>query len=96
MRNNKEIAKVVKATLAGDFDKIKIIDVRVAEEVNSDDETFLRIEVVFEGTPKDLDYQKLSRAVRFVRPKLEEIGEMAFPLFSFISKRDVGAGLEPA
>jgi hypothetical protein len=96
MRDRDEIAKVVRSTLAADFDKIKILNVRVTDEVNSDDEAFLRIEVVFEGTPKDLDYKKFSRAVRFVRPKLEEMGEMAFPLFSFISKRDVGAGLEPA
>jgi hypothetical protein len=56
----------------------------------------LRIDVIFEGRPKDIDIKKLSGVVRHVRPRLTDIGEEAFPLFSFISKGDAGAGLEPA
>jgi hypothetical protein len=48
----------------------------------------LRIDVIFEGAPKDLNAKKLSGAVRHLRPKLDKIHESAFPLLSFISKAD--------
>lgn len=92
MRDMKKIAKVVRETLAADFEKVKIIDVRIHDELDSDGDAVLRVDVIFEGTPKDVDAQKLSGAVRHIRPKLNAIGEMAFPLFSFISKGDWGEG----
>lgn len=88
----KKIAKVVKETLAVDFENVRIIDVRVQDEQDSDGDAVLRVEVVFEGTRKDMDVRKLAGIVRHVRPKLSEIGENAFPVFSFISKGDWGAG----
>lgn len=97
MRDIAKIAKIVKSVLASDFDRVTILDVRVVEVIDSDDGELLRIEVIFEGTSRDIDITKISGAVRHVRPKLTEIGEKAFPLFSFISRRDAGAaGLEPA
>ena len=92
MRDLGKIAKVVRDTLAADFDKVKIIDVRVREDIDFDGSEILRVDVIFEGTPKDIDARKLTGAVRHVRPKLHDIGETAFPLFSFISKGDWGAG----
>ncbi|MCA3555742.1 hypothetical protein [Aestuariivirga sp.] len=92
MRDMQHIAKVVREALASDFDKVKIIDVRVHDEVGSDGDAVLRVEVIFEGTRKNIDAGKLTGAVRHVRPKLRDIGEDAFPLFSFISKGDWGAG----
>ena len=97
MRDVNKIAKIVRKALTADFDKIKIVEVIIREELGSDGEEILRVYVIFEGAPKDIDTSKLSSAVRQVRPKLTEIGESAFPLFSFIAKSDVGAGkFEPA
>lgn len=97
MRDVKKIAKIVEKTLAADFDKVKILEVTVREELDADGDEILRVYVIFKGAPKDIDTRKLSAAVRNVRPKLSEIGESAFPLFSFIAKSDVGAGkFEPA
>jgi hypothetical protein len=97
MKNMDKIAKMVRATLAADFDKVKILDVQVRSDRDSEGERILRVYVIFEGAPKDIDARKLSGAVRQVRPKLIEMGEDVFPLFSFIAKRDVGAGkFEPA
>jgi hypothetical protein len=92
MRDMKQIAKVVRETLAADFDNVKIIEVIVHDDVDSDGEDVLKVKVIFEGTRKDVDPAKLAGAVRHVRPKLDEIGEKAFPLFSFISSGDWGAG----
>jgi len=86
-----EIAKVVKATLAKDFDKVTILNVKVEKALDDGEET-LHIFVVFEGAPKDLDAAAVTGAVRTVRPLLAERGYNEFPLFSFISKSDVGAG----
>lgn len=92
----RRITEVVNDTLSADFDSVKIIKIKVVGDDDFDDD-FLRIEVIFEGARKDIDARKLSGAVRHVRPKLTAIGEKAFPLFSFISERDAGAGkLEPA
>jgi hypothetical protein len=97
-RNFARIAKIVSETLAADFRKAKIIDVRVREDRDFDGAEILRVDVLFEGSPADLDAGKLSGAVRNVRPRLvSEAGETAFPLFSFISKSDLGAErFEPA
>ena len=92
MRDMKKIAKLVRDTLAADFEDFRVLDVRVREETDSDGAELLRVDVLFEGTPKNSDVKKLSGAVRNVRPKLlAEFDVKAFPLFSFISKGDVGA-----
>lgn len=92
-----EIVRVVSETLAADFDGVRILDIKVSANDDYDDDDFLRIEVIFEGRRRKLDARKLSGAVRHVRPRLNEIGEKAFPLFSFISKGDAGAArFEPA
>jgi hypothetical protein len=98
MRDIKRIKEIVRGTLDDDFDNIKIIDVQVREDSDADDNDILRVYVIFEGTPKDKDVEKLSGAVRRLRPELlDELKESAFPLFSFISKGDArGRNFEAA
>lgn len=90
-----DVAKAVLDILSADFGNIKIVDVRVLDRAESDDENTLEIQVVFDGKSKDLDARKVAAAVRHVRPKLAEMGENAFPIFSFITKGDAG-NLVPA
>ena len=85
------ISKVILGALREDFDNVEISDVKVDRDVDYDDDDVLRVTVVFEGTPKNIDSRMISGAVRNIRPKLAEIGEHAFPLFSFVSRRDTGA-----
>jgi hypothetical protein len=92
--NIAEVRKVVMDTISADFGSVKIVDVKVLERPDDEDGAILDIQVVFEGKAKDLDAGKVSGAVGHVRPRLEEIGESAFPLFSFVTRRE--AGLEPA
>jgi hypothetical protein len=87
VRDLTPIKRIVAQTLRRDFDHIRIIDVEVHEGVDSDGDEVLRINVIFEGTPRDLDAKKLSGAVRHLRPKLDKI-HPALPLLSFISKAD--------
>ena len=88
MRNLNAIRDIVRDTLADDFDHIRIVDVRVSEDVDSDGDDVLRIDIIFEGDPEDLDAVKLSGAIRHLRPRLSELDEFAFPILSFISKQD--------
>jgi hypothetical protein len=87
-KNDPEIERIVKETLSDDFEDIKILDISTTQEFDSEGNELVRIDVVFEGSAKDVNAGKLSGAVRQMRPKLREIGSDAFPLFSFISKRD--------
>jgi hypothetical protein len=92
MRDMKKIAKIIHEVLASDFERMRVLKVNVREDVDSDGEDVLRVEVLFEGTPKDLVAGALAGAVRRVRPKLIEANESAFPIFSFISNKEVSAG----
>ena len=89
MRDLNAIKKIVTKSLAKDFGRHRIIDVRIHEDRDADGDEILRIEVVFEGAPGDLDAKKLAGAVRQLRPKLEEINVQAFPLLSFVSRADM-------
>jgi hypothetical protein len=85
-----EIAKAVREALHDDLVGLKIVDVSVLGRTERDDGPTVRIQVTCEGRPKDWDARVLSSAVRHVRPKLVEIGEFAFPLFSFVTVSDAG------
>jgi hypothetical protein len=81
------IAEIVREVLDKDFDKSLIVDVSVQGRFEDDGE-FVRIQVTLEGKPKDWDTKVIASAVRLVRPRLVEIGEFAFPLFSFLTVSD--------
>ena len=92
MHDNKkflQVADIIKKTIQCDFKGVTIIDVQVHNELDSDGNDMLRIEVIFEGTPKDIDARLLAGAVRHLRPQLSKVGETAFPLFSFIAKNEL-------
>jgi hypothetical protein len=85
-----EISEVIKHTLSENFQTTKIVGVRTFATENAEGEGLLQIYVVIDGTPKDVDAHELSGAVRLVRPKLDEIDEQRFPIFSFVSKKEIG------
>ncbi|MBO9100017.1 MULTISPECIES: hypothetical protein [unclassified Rhizobium] len=82
------IRKVIEDTLASDFKNVKILRVMVDRDVDFDGDHVLNVEVVFEGKPLHIDARMISGAIRHVRPHLEKLGEKAFPLMSFVSRRD--------
>jgi hypothetical protein len=88
---NEKIASAIRDVLASNFDNLRVINVKVVKGFDSDDDEILRVLVVYEGTPLKGDYKTFSGAVRLTRPQLVKLGEKAFPIFSFVSKGDVGA-----
>lgn len=91
-----KIEEMISHTLQRDFTNVEIVEVRVWRDIDADDDDVLRIDVVFKGKSRDLDARKVSGAVRHVRPGLQALGEMAFPLISFVTQGDAGSRLEPA
>jgi hypothetical protein len=89
MRDLNSIRKIVIETLARQFAHVPVLDVQVHEDVDSDGDEVLRIDVIFEGSLQGLDAHKLLGVGRYLRPALEAIDESALPLLSFISKADM-------
>jgi hypothetical protein len=83
-----KIEQAVRDTLKVQFDHIKILEVRVHKETDSDDDALLRIDVIFEGKPADLDAKKLASVGRNLQSRLNAMQESALPLLSFISGAD--------
>src|SRR5262245_32505174 len=53
MRNlDSRIKKIVRDTLSHEFDRIRILEVKIHKDVDSDGDDVLRIDVIFEGQPK--------------------------------------------
>lgn len=86
--NTKKVADLVRDILKADFDKVEIIKIHVTDDVDRDGDDVLRIEVVFKGDPRNVDASRLSGAARKLIPRLKEIDESAFPLFSFLSQKE--------
>ncbi|WBQ09451.1 hypothetical protein L2D01_11150 [Hyphomonadaceae bacterium ML37] len=88
--NIERIRQVVSEALNRDFLRVNVVDFKFERDTDHDDDEILRITVIFDGRARDIDPHQLSGTVRHVRPRLMEIGEKAFPVFSFVSRGDAG------
>jgi hypothetical protein len=88
MRNLASVKQAVNETFSRLFNHVRVIDVRVREDTAFYGDDILRIDVIYEGTVKDLDGKKLAGFIGHLQPKLEQIHEPALPLLSFISRAD--------
>jgi hypothetical protein len=89
MRDLASVKRAVKETLTRQFSHIRVSDVRVREDPDSDGGEVLRIDVIFDGTPKDLDAKKLTGFIGRLQPRLEQMHETALPLVYFISRAEL-------
>lgn len=83
-----EVKDVVRKALKDRFPTAKIANVAVRPDVDSDGDEILRIIVVIEGAPSQLDKKALVGFVRHLRSRLEEVNREEFPILSFISKSE--------
>ncbi|WP_128290583.1 MULTISPECIES: hypothetical protein [Afifella] len=67
---------------------MRIVQINVREESGRDGDDLIRIDVIFDGHAKDVDAGKLSMLTRHILPKLRDLGEFGFPLFSFIARNE--------
>ena len=82
------IEEAVKQLARSRFDGVDIVAVEVVEDVDSDDDEIIRVKVVFRAPEQKLDSRRTSGFVRYLRPRLDELGAHAFPIMSFVSDRD--------
>ena len=89
---------IVRRSLTSEHPGIRLVDVRVRRDMGFDGDPILRIDVIFDGRPQDLNAGRLNNAALRVRELLvEDLQETAFPIFSFISLSDARrAKLVPA
>lgn len=79
---------VVSALITDRFPDAKILEIEILEDFDDDDDEILRVRVVFESEKQTLDSKATSSFLRYLRPKLSEIGVNMFPVMSFISSKD--------
>ena len=72
------------------FKDAEINSVEVDEDVDFDGDEILRVKVVFTAADNRLDSGLTSSFLRYLRPKLSEIGVRQFPVMSFVSHNDSG------
>ena len=81
---------VVESVLKSRFRDIDITSIDINPDVDEDGEPVLAVRVIFSAHEKRLDAGEASGLVRHILPKMEEIGENRFPIFSFIAKSEMG------
>lgn len=83
-----DIGSTIHKELSKTFKNVKIVRVETASEIDFDGDEILRVRIIFEGKPKDLDSELLVGAYRYVSPVMDKFDTDEFPLISFISIAD--------
>jgi len=86
-----EVAKIVSSLFDERSTNAEIISVNVNEDTDADGGEILRVKVVFSAEGDRLDSSLTSSFLRYLRPKLSELGIERFPVMSFISVQDSGS-----
>lgn len=88
--NEERIKEIVREVLSSRFEGVQIVSVSTRADVDEDGDDIIAIDIVFDGKEKRLDSRQTSTIARRVIPKMREIGEGAFPIFSFIAQSEIG------
>jgi len=83
-----QLEKAIEKVLSDSFVDVKILSVMVTEDVDFDGDDILRVSVVFDGAVKDLQGNIIAKAIRKIRPTMEELDWPAFPSLSFMTRED--------
>lgn len=90
MATDKDIINVIKSVFTSRFGDIDISSIEITPEVDEDGDQILAVTIIFSATKLNLDSRETSGLVRRILPKMEQIGETRFPIFSFIAKSEMG------
>jgi hypothetical protein len=82
-----ELKQLFQDIISRRLPSVEIIDIKVKRDVDTDGDEVLDVTVIFEA-PADLDPQRVVGLVRHLRPYLQERGERAFPVMSFVSQKE--------
>ncbi|MDM7971039.1 MAG: hypothetical protein QUV10_15605 [Paracoccaceae bacterium] len=88
MENTESIKEVVSKLVNDRFPNARIVSVDIQKDFDFDDDEIIKVRVVFHTENERLDAKATSSFLRYLRPKLSEIGVRNFPVMSFVSDRD--------
>lgn len=83
----KQLEAAIEKVIREDFPDAKLLAVKIKEDEGFDGDPILRITVIFQTT-HGFDPKRAAGIVRRIRPALRENEVDAFPVFSFMSKKD--------
>lgn len=83
-----ELREIIRSVLNDRFPDAKIARVAIKSDVDRDGDDILRVVVVLEGRPSQLDRKALVGFVRHLRSRLEEVNREEFPVLSFVSRSE--------
>lgn len=85
----KDVETAIKAVTNERFPDGGIVSVRVLRDKDFEGDPILRITIVFDPA-NPLDSKRTVSLIRHLRSRLAEIGEISFPVISYISKAEIG------
>jgi len=88
MTDMRKLEKVIRDVLKERFGNVKFDTIDIKRDYDADGDEILRILVVVEDAVKRLDASRASTVQRYMRPKLADIQETAFPVISYVSRSD--------
>lgn len=90
MEISPEVREVVSTLVTERFPDAEILNIEITSDLDSDQDEILNVKVVFSTETDRLDARATSSFLRYLRPKLRDIGVNTFPVMSFLSGRDSG------
>ena len=88
MENSAEVRDIVANLVTERFPDATILNIEITEDVDFDDDKIMKVKVVFATETDRLDARATSSFLRYLRPKLSEVGVNMFPVMSFMSGND--------
>jgi hypothetical protein len=82
------VQKIIETEVRRRFGKGIILSVRVRPDVDEDGDRVIFVTVVFNSDGEPLDTAKTSSLARHVLPRIAEVMEDTFPIFSFVDKSE--------
>jgi len=89
MDREQAVHDIIKSVLEDRFRNVNILSINVMPDIDEHGDQVLFVTVVFDGEKKRLDTKETSSLARRVLPRMEEIGDDRFPIFSFIAKSEL-------
>ena len=87
--SDSQIRSVVEEVVRQQLGSDHVVTVGIARDTDDfEDEDVLWVTVVVENATTDRDMINESGLVRHLRPRLEALGETAFPVISFLSRQE--------
>jgi ribosomal protein S3AE len=83
-----EVRDIVANMVTERFPDATILSIETTGDVDTDDDEIMKVKVVFATETERLDARATSSFLRYLRPKLSEVGVSTFPVMSFLSGND--------